>query len=335
MRNVKASLLKQIPYISHIPTDGRTVFLQPYYNEEKNAFDLYHPVGDKLHILWSHPTEMCYWSPKLVNPKNDLYIEFFDTLAKHYTVPYILNEMIRIETDIMNCCTVVGKYFLHLNAFLETKSQAISNMVKTDLEYYFGNVRSLYDLIQSIVQHLWYIEKKIKLPDSFDKMVNKSKNDLKEKYLLSDSLIKYYDDTRELFSFCRKVRNSIHHTGRDIQVVFCMEDGFGLTKGSNILADVPFADKIWPEEYVKKNNIVSVLAFYSYLNLRMLDNMSKLSHAILKAIKPMPTISNNCYLYYRGYYLHHLVNAQHYLDRQWMKPDEVKIFEDSDPEETV
>ncbi|MHA1409292.1 MAG: hypothetical protein ACTSQY_03050 [Candidatus Odinarchaeia archaeon] len=160
MRNVKASLLKQVPYISHIPTDGRTVFLQPYYNEKKNAFDLYNPVGDELHILWSHLTEGRYWSPRLVNLKNDLYIEFFDTLAKHYTLPHILNEMIRIEADIMNCCTVVGKYFLHLNVFLETKSQAISNMVRTDLEYYFGNVRSLYDLIQSIVQNLWYVEKK-------------------------------------------------------------------------------------------------------------------------------------------------------------------------------
>lgn len=326
MVNITPHLLQQIPYISHIPKDGRSVVLHPYYDHEKNEYFLYHPVGETLHTLWTKPIEMSYWSPYLVNSKIDVHIELFDVIAKHYSFEHVVNEMFRIESDIMNCSTIVGKYFLYMEKYSECKNNAISNMVVTDLEYYFGNIRSLFDLIQSIIKYLWYKEKKKNLPDSFDKMVNKSKVKLKEKYDLSDSLINYYSNSKSLFSFCRKVRNGIIHSGRDIRIVFCMEDGFGLTKGKSILKNVPFEENIWPKQFIKQNNIVSILALYSFINIKILDNLSELAITFLKSFEPLPSLSENCNLYQRGFFVHHLVKAHQYLDLQWVKVEEVDIF---------
>jgi len=229
------NVLAQVPFLDHLPTDGRNILLNPYYDDQEKTYKLYLQKGDKLSHVIAIPSKCCYWSKQIVDNKTDIFINFIDVMAKHYSYEPIMKHLFRIISDICNFSTFIEKYFIYLDIFRKNKDLSISNMVVTDIECYFGNVRSFFDLLQNIIKYLWYKEKKIKLPDSYEKMVNKNRDEIKEKYELSDILSNYYSGTRDFFYKCRKIRNSIYHRGPDIQIAFCFEDGFAFMKNASPL----------------------------------------------------------------------------------------------------
>jgi hypothetical protein len=186
--------LKKIPYIDYLPTDGRTFFSQPYFNPCDKTFKIFIPQAGKIIWLFAKPVESCYYSQSILDESTDIYLSVIDVIGRHYSFGSVLQKILSVIRDILNCGVAIEKYFIFLDRYRNTKDTISSNLVATELEYFFGNLRSLYDLLQSIIKDLWLRATGKILPESFNRVV--SKKNPQEKYNLPDSLATYYDTTK-------------------------------------------------------------------------------------------------------------------------------------------
>lgn len=319
MSSVPFEELKKIPYLDYVPHDGRTIFSQPYFNANDKTFKIFIPQADKIIWLFAEPFESCYYAENNLNESTDIYLSIVDIIGRHYSFGSVLQNLISIIRDVLNCGVAVEKYFIFLDRYRNTKDVISSSLVATELEYFFGNLRSLYDLLQNVIKDLWMRSTGKKLPESFSRMV--SKGNLEQKYGLPNPLVTYYNNTKGFFNKCCTIRDNIYHRGLDVQAIFCIEDGFALQKDS--IFPSPFVsefDSIWPQEKIKKNGLVSVLALMAYANKEMLENFNMLSQALVQTIRPLPSISEKCRLFLRSPFAHHLIRSEKYVEEQWILP---------------
>jgi hypothetical protein len=325
MSGVRKDELRKVPYIEHVPQDGRTVFLQPFVDKVDNRFKMFVPQGDGLTWIFAEPVESCYFAENILDKDNDIYLKIIDLIVRHFSFGSTLETLLGIIRDIENCCAVVEKYFIFLDLYRSTKDALTSNLVTTDLEFLFGNIRSIYDLLQKIIQDLWERASRKKLPPSFYQMASREPKDLVSRYGLPEPLAQYYAGARDVFIKCREVRDNIHHRGLGIPVVFSDEDGFAFQK-DNLLTTNQHLDPItsrfdiWPESKAKKNGLVSVLALISYMNIKLIESTNEFSIALSQSIQPLPPISQSYKVFLRGPYIHHLLKSHEYLEKQWVEP---------------
>jgi hypothetical protein len=77
---------------------------------------------------------------------------------------------------------------------------------------------------------------------------------------------------------------------------------------------------IWPQDKIKKNNIVSLLALFAYVTKDIIQNMNKLALVLLEEFKPQNRfISTDYMIFFRGSCTEHLNKLDKYLDEQWFK----------------
>ena len=319
MSSVNRDELRKVPYIDHIPSNGRIVFLQPYLDKQDNTFKTFVPKGNGLTWIFAEPVECCYYAEKVIDESKDIYIKLIDTIARYYSFDSAIKTSLGILRDIENCSVVIEKYFIFLDHFRNTKDVLTSNLITTDLEYFFGNVRSIFDLLQTLLRDLWKRTLGISLPESFYRMINQNPENLRHKYKLPEPLIRYCTDKKEFFTKCRDIRDSIYHRGLNIQIVFCTEEGFALQKIPSFPNPITSRFDIWPKEKTKKNGLVSVLALVSYINKKVLEDIDTFSQALVQSLHPPQPISKTHKLFFRGPYIHHLLKSEEYLEKQWIE----------------
>ena len=323
----KREELKKIPYITNIPSDGRFVFLLPFIDKNDNKFKMHVPHGNGLTWIYAEPQQSCYYAEEISDKSRDIYLKIVDLVVQHYSFKSVVENLFRIINDIMNCSTVVEKSLVFLNLFRQTQDISIHNMIETELEYLFANIRSLYDLSELLIRDLWKINGSgDELPTSFFDMVKLDSAELQKKYGLPQPLIEYYSKSKDFFIACRDIRDNIFHSWNhsglkgEIGVVFCLDEGFALQKNS-VFSPNPVTKEfdIWPQEKTKENGLVSVLALISYMNNKVIDNLEELSCSLILSIKPYLPISATHKVFLRGPYVHHLVESVKYLNVQWIE----------------
>lgn len=322
LRKVHKEELKKVPYISNVPSNGRVLFSFPYFNKNDKTFKIWLPQNNELTYLLAIPAESCYYAEEIVDASADIYIKMIDTIVRHYSFESLFEHLSSIVKDVLNCSVVVEKYFIFLERYRMTKDALSYGLIATELEYFFGNVRSLYDLLQKITKDLWTRASGKKLPDSFHEMTKKGTRLLKEKYGLPDPLVTYYINTKDFFVKCCEIRDSIYHQGFSMNLIFCMDDGFALMKDSPLFPNslvIEFGN-IWPKSKIKQNGLISVLALIAYINSRVLSSLDDFSNALTQSIVPPPSISENYRLFLRGPYVHHLLRSEEYMEKQWFQP---------------
>jgi hypothetical protein len=314
--------LKKAPYVSHAPSNGRVLFSYPYLDENNKTFKMWFPQNNELTYLFATPVESCYYAEGIVDVSTDIYVKMIDTIVRHYSFESLFGYLSSIVRDVLNCSVVVEKYFVFLERYRLKKDALSYGLIATELEYFFGNVRSLYDLLQKMIKDLWTKVTGNKLPDSFHTMTIKGTSLLRDKYGLPDPLITYYINTKDFFVKCCEIRNSIYHQGFSMNLIFCMDDGFALEKDSPLFPNslVVEFDNIWPKSKIKQNGLVSVLALIAYINSRVLGNLDDFSNALTQSIVPSPPISERCRLFLRDPYVHHLLKSEEYMKKQWFQP---------------
>ena len=67
---MSVKVINQIPFIDHIPTNGKSIFMQPYYDEKDNQFKLYLENESKeLIFVYAEPYDCFYWSNNIVDKR--------------------------------------------------------------------------------------------------------------------------------------------------------------------------------------------------------------------------------------------------------------------------
>jgi hypothetical protein len=321
--NVPKGALEKIPYINFIPKDGRVISLLPFFDGIAGTFRVLVPQDDgSILLVPGKPVQGPYYAMTIVEEGNDLHSQLIEYITLSLSFQSTVNILGGIERDIINCSSVVEKYFIFLNLFRSTKDPMIANLVLTDVEFLFANIRSLYDSIQVMIGDILGKVDKTKphLPDSFYDMVKLEETDQLKKYSLSQPLRKFYSETKEFFLACRTIRTGFQHRRVDIPIILCLDEGFALTKDNTFLKDPVVARfNIWPQEK-NKNGLVSLLGLIAYLNKTVLWHMDLLTEALKAAIPALPLISNDFGVFFRGPHIQHLNLSNKYQIEQWIPP---------------
>ena len=321
MRRSSKEELQKIPYVDNIPSDGRIIHLGPYFDEDKKAFIMHVPSGDnQLTWVFAEPIQAYYYGKSKFNETDDIYLDFINVLMQNYSYDAIIHTIKGILEDIFNCSAFFEKYFILHAHYIKTKDLSTSSLIATEIECFFGNIRSLYDLMQIVIRSLWEIETKNQLKPSFASMAEKSKKDLKNKYNLTDSLIDYYNDTAKLFLIFREIRDKIYHNGLSVNLIFCDDDGFAIDKNDRTFSKL---SHVWPKEKEKDNGLVSLLPLFSYITKNIIINLDDLSSVLVESITLNPPISTTHKIFIRGPYFNHINSLDLYLDEQWYIPNQI------------
>jgi len=323
----KKAAIAKVPYVNLIPEDGRIISLQSYFDPDERIFKQPFPQDDEIIFLKGKPEQGPYYAKSAVDEERDVHLKLVDFITRYCSFPSTVETLLGIERDILNSSAVVEKYFIFLDLFRRKKDPLVANLVMTDIEFLFSNIRSLYDSLQmltkDVLKHLEKIRSK-NLPDSYYDMVKLEDSEMKRKYNLPDPLVKFYTNTRSFFLDCRRIRGGFQHLRTDIPVVFSLEEGFALQKGSLFFIDpVVSTFDIWPAHKIKDNGLVSVLALIAHLNTTMIAHTDLLSEALGASVTVPPPVSKEFLSFLRGPYTHHLIKSQEYLEQQWITPDQV------------
>lgn len=315
---------KKVPYVARIPHDGRSVPLQPFYDRTDNSWKQFIPDGSRLTQIPAKPGESSYFSETIVDPERDMYLKLADTIIRSFSYQSAMDVRFQITARIIYSAVVLEKYFLSLIRYRNTRDILVTDLVVTDLEFLLANTRMIYDLIQKLFSDLWRRKTGVNLPESFRKVVQRTREDLQSSYGLPEAMIWYYSSSKDFFFKMRALRDAIVHFSANAppqRFVFCYEDGFAVKKGNGFPDQLALSFDIWPQEKIKPNGHVSVLALISYLNKMVLENTDNFSDALVQAIVPPPAITDSYKLFLRSPYLHHLLKVGRYLDEQWVKGD--------------
>jgi hypothetical protein len=141
-----------------------------------------------------------------------------------------------------------------------------------------------------------------------------------KKYGLPKEIAECYKESLDFFSIIKTVRDDINHHSIDANIVFCLEDGFALQVSDYSIDPIAKNFHIWPPEKIKENGLVSILALYSYVTRRILEQMNGFSSILRTTIVKDAMINPDFKVFLRGPYVNHLNQLNRYLEQQWIKP---------------
>lgn len=281
---VSAPELKKVPYIINIPTDKQAIYSYSYFDEGKKQFLWKFPNSNhEFNYISAVPLECLFYSKTKVDIEKDLFIDFFNVIICKYSHTFAKTSIDAIAHDILNLSAVFEKYFLFLNYMSSTPEKYKMILIRTEIEYFFGVIRSLYDLLQILIKHFVTNYTKIKLPDKYSDIFDKDTHEMRSKWpKLPKQLNIYYKSSAEFFFKCRDIRNGIYHHGVTNNFISYSVEGFGISRDS---FDFSGFD-IWPQDKVKNNNVVSLLALFAYITKTVIQNMNELAFTLLEAFSP-------------------------------------------------
>jgi hypothetical protein len=311
-----------IPYISFFPKDGRAISIVPYFDEITKDFRLPVINNPNTTFVFADPVQSVYFAKELMN-ENDLHVNLIEFITTLWSFPSTMEILGGIERDIINCSSVVEKFFILLDRYRSTKDNMISNLMLTDIEFLFGNIRSLYDSLEVLIVDLTRkAHKKFILPNSFNDVAKLNDAQIMTKFQIDIPLLNFYSRTREFFSACRTIRVGFQHSRIDIPIVFCFEDGFALSKDNVYFKDPIVSQfKIWPDNRTKENGLVSVLGLMAYLNGTVLTHLDILTEALKATLPSQEPITRDYKVFFRAPHNSHLRKSGEYQDRQWIAPE--------------
>jgi hypothetical protein len=284
--------LTEIPYISHVPRDGRSLMLQPWYDASSKSWYLCveKKPGDFIRM---RPAAMASGLYYAVQPASSLDLEMplATLVAQHLSFPPVANAMYRLIDDVHLLAASLEK--IELLQRVATGGTVSEFLVESEVEYQFILARGMYDLLQAIAKEVGRLlltpEGSVaELPDSFASIALDGDRpcivqELVAKYRLPIPLAYFYFSHSERFLKVRAIRVAIEHHGKRLPQIFVMKRGFGIsTKGSPSWSSL----EVWDQHELLPNRIGSVRALATFLAESMLDTLAAFEAALRSTIAP-------------------------------------------------
>ncbi len=317
----------ELPYVVNYPSDGRIVAVAAFYDVEAKQWYAYPQQGPNkfLQLKPLDFKEGVYISKTACDIQTDIYFHLTDLSAQYFSFPGVLNVIHDLEDDFLNAIASVEKYFILLAYCNTDKSNFPIQIITTELEYAFGNHRSFYDGIQKIISIIYKTchPKKPQFPDTFRKLATKPKDELRDKYYLSQPLIEFYKTREQTFMSLREIRDNIFHNGLSPDFTFSFQDGFAIRVGGNLGKSLEQMN-LWPNNLQKPNSLGSMLAIFEFLIRDMSDAMANLGHSIISSFQQPPApIYAGFKFFLRSSLVKHLNKLDEYRNGHWFSPDDI------------
>jgi hypothetical protein len=322
--NVERGELRKLPYLKHIPEDGRIVPIQFFYDHAERQWHFWDISKGRLQDVQVfdvfHGT---YLSRRPVSPDSDYRLPFEETVLRHFSTPRISGLLQKVSQDLINSLGYIEKYFILLSHARRFKDSNATGLLQIELEGIFGVHRSYFDLLNRVVSEVMqqYGTKKVSLPDSFRKVAQMEPESLVSKYGVPGPLVQFYQQKKRLFFACRKIRDSVFHHGHSLGTVFAFDDGFAVSVGEKPWTVLSEVVDLWPAEKLRANRLGSALVVFALLTEDVFKTMAWLGDALLASCRepPTPCFDENVYL--RTTFARHLHLLEEYEREQWIVPE--------------
>ncbi len=320
---------REFPYYRNIPKDGRTIFLNPLFNHEKNDWVLLVQVNpDKLQrLMGGEPIVSCYLGFQPANPKRDFEFNLGTFIVQHVSFPGIAGPLFTLENDIHNCCAILEKFLLISN---KDKSQrdGLNLLLRTELEYLIVVIRSIYDLLQKLSKNATALVREVEepkrrviqnLPDSFADVVLsgdqiRSTEQIQEKFRLPVPLANFYASEANHFQWLRDLRVAIEHHGQTIHSIYDLDEGVAISVRESPWNNLP----IWQEpKLIRNEHLGSLRAVFIFLVSDVIEMTTRYANAFAASVPLPPAIEPGMKLFVRNYFSHHLVNMREAIASPW------------------
>lgn len=318
----------KVPYVQLRPTDGRSVFLRPFYDHNQEEWVFYVPVrsGELGRLAGGEPVVGTYFSDAVVDESRDYKFALGTFVTQHLSYPDVALSLGVIESDLHNFGAILEKYLLVANQ-PEADRQGATQLLVAEFEYLVILVRSLYDLLQKLSKRATALMKNAKepyarivedLPDSFAKVVLdglrlRSQEELEESYRLPPPIAAFYVAEALQFQQIRDLRVSIEHHGQSVSPFFDLKEGIAIA-----IQDQPWASlPIWRSALVRNEGLGSLRAVFLFLVSECLEMLTRYVKAYASCIAVPPPIGPGYWLFLRDHFSHHLVSVKQELLNPW------------------
>lgn len=284
--------LAEVPYISHVPRDGRVLLLQPWFDSATGTWHMYVEAtpGDYIRLQVVGFSAGLYYASAPAS-SDDLDIPLANLVAQHLSFRPVGYALYCLVDDLNMLSASLKK----IDIFGQEDIETASFLIESELEYQFSLVRAMYDLLQKIAKEITSLlhtqDGKVPvaaLPGSFAAVAlsgdrPRTEEELREKYSLPTPLVTFYCAHSRVFRQLRAIRVAIEHHGKRVPSVFKTEQGFGIsTEGLPEWS----ALEVWKQHSILPNNIGSVKALSSFLAQTFLRACNDFEDALRKVIAP-------------------------------------------------
>jgi len=282
--------LEEIPFITHVPRDGRNVLLQPWYDHGKGEWDLYFEAspGDFVRIAMTEYHSGIFYSHRQV-ANSDFEMPLVGLVAQHLSFQGIPRLLFSLIDDFNMLCACLKK----ITIFTSLENDSSSFLIRSELEYLSSLVRAMYDILQMLVGKITRLLVPQdggscinRMPDSFAKIILdgdriRPVEELLRKYSLPLPLAHFYHSRAVIFRQVRSVRVAIEHHRKNIPDVFVTESGPGIrTSGLPLWEEMA----VWSMHDIQPNVIGSVQSLAAFLAYSCLDACASLELALREVV---------------------------------------------------
>jgi hypothetical protein len=310
-----------IPFVDVANLQGRIVMTSSFYDGQQWRMWTRTNEGLLIELKVVELADGFYFAKEAQTP-NDTHFSFLNFVAQHVSFPEIKFAVSGIMDDISNLTASLSKLKLlhtHRNAI----GMGVTRMAATEVEYILFVCRSLFDLLQEIIEKLWQMVKlsdpsvsKKKLKPSFAEMAvfqeaPVAASRLVEKYGLPQPLAEFYESYAPFFLDLRAIRNNLVHRGSSIQTIFCDDADFLISGHLK-----PFKTmNIWRHDERRPNDLVPLLPAICSVIYRTLAVCEQFSIVMRQTFQLPPPLAPGMALFMRGpfneFFLNAMTDAMH------------------------
>lgn len=328
MHSIPKSRLDLLPFVDHVPTDGRVVPLHSYFDPSASDWHLYLEVepGTLGRIAGGEPVYGCYLARSVADAGRDVEFPLGTLISQHLSFGTVLRQLWELESDIHQCAATLEKY--HLISSQRSQAHSLAGLLVTsELEYLLLLLRSLYDALQSLacsVTRLFVTQsaepKRVvqDLPSSFARVVLKgtdliSSAELTGTFGLPKPLADWYESEGPNFQTLRDLRDGIVHKRKGFPTVFELSEGLAIT-----ISESPWDEfDIWENAHLLNGRFGSLRALFASLATHALETTTRFQRAVRSSVQLPAPISREVRVFLRSSVTHRLVSCRAMIAQPW------------------
>lgn len=302
--------LSELPHIDASNLCGRSVYIVALWENE--CWKMWVPVEDgKLLQLAPLGVQRADYLSESAAHEDDVYIPFLEFVWQHMSWPKIAREMSGLATNIHQMATIAAK-LEHFHAARDVIGKdLLTSFVNSEVEHLLLISRSMFDLLQAMIAHLWRDHIRLSDPlldkgrkqrpmkSTFSKIVLNGESlrtaeQISEKWSIPAVMAEIYAKHAAFFQCVRTARNHIVHFGKSPESVFATERGFAVNPSAPYFRDFP-----WQDEHRYNANIVSLKPWLAWLARQTLEACSDIILSLNGKIAFPPPLAPKHHLFIR------------------------------------
>lgn len=267
-----------LPWLTHNPKDGRIIPTAVCYWDPERGFRTSLEGKRGFVELPSSPVNGTYLSTNGPAEEKWSWPDPLGTLIfQRASFPKALEALYKTHSDQLNLAASLEKHRLILReCLLNDRPEAMQALLRTEFEYLFVTVRTLFDQLQFLVRSVVRVSRQgsPQLPQSFYQLSKLRPREIEDKYHLSPSLCSWYGAYADYFEIIRNTRVKVEHHGFTPPLVIFTSGGFAVNTGEKPWSNIPIWEGHTSDGEIPLGSLFRALAWVVGKALLVADDLA-------------------------------------------------------------